>query len=273
MNPYSHRDPRSRRFIQLKASRLRLELILVSLHRTMRRLRTKRHAKQIRRIASNRKVDHEFGRHRRDVPAQKRYTQLAERATVVHRENAETMHLKRHPATNLQYAGTWVLSHCIVSNHTWQALPRRSEGINTLPRLHFFILNDTILHMLAHHSIPLITHLPYKHHVEITRHRHRQLPTRLARPRPTLSTPILKMEHTRSFLRNPKLLSRTRSRHLYRRPIRWTGSCTMGFRDSRICNISLAAFLAEFLSAYPTAAGQYHWVAVMSPKESKRRLS
>ncbi|OCT46463.1 Choline transport protein [Cladophialophora carrionii] len=33
-----------------------------------------------------------------------------------------------------------------------------------------------------------------------------------------------------------------------------------------ICNLSLAASLAEFLSAYPTAGGQYHWVAVISWK-------
>lgn len=26
-----------------------------------------------------------------------------------------------------------------------------------------------------------------------------------------------------------------------------------------ICNLALAASLAEFLSAYPTAGGQYHW--------------
>lgn len=34
-----------------------------------------------------------------------------------------------------------------------------------------------------------------------------------------------------------------------------------------ICNLSLAASLAEFLSAYPTAGGQYHWVAVISWKK------
>ncbi|EXJ96496.1 hypothetical protein A1O1_01622 [Capronia coronata CBS 617.96] len=33
-----------------------------------------------------------------------------------------------------------------------------------------------------------------------------------------------------------------------------------------ICNLCLAASLAEFLSAYPTAGGQYHWVAVISWK-------
>ncbi len=33
-----------------------------------------------------------------------------------------------------------------------------------------------------------------------------------------------------------------------------------------ICNLCLAASLSEFLSAYPTAGGQYHWVAVISWK-------
>ncbi|KAL2421270.1 Choline transport protein [Exophiala dermatitidis] len=33
-----------------------------------------------------------------------------------------------------------------------------------------------------------------------------------------------------------------------------------------ICNLCLASSLAEFLSAYPTAGGQYHWVAVISWK-------
>ncbi|KAF5014955.1 hypothetical protein F66182_13879, partial [Fusarium sp. NRRL 66182] len=28
-----------------------------------------------------------------------------------------------------------------------------------------------------------------------------------------------------------------------------------------ICNLCIAASLAEFLSMYPTAGGQYHWVA------------
>ncbi|PHH59033.1 hypothetical protein CDD81_3854 [Ophiocordyceps australis] len=41
----------------------------------------------------------------------------------------------------------------------------------------------------------------------------------------------------------------------------WTGLITAG-----ICNVCIAASLAEFLSAYPTAGGQYHWVAVSWPK-------
>lgn len=34
-----------------------------------------------------------------------------------------------------------------------------------------------------------------------------------------------------------------------------------------VCNLALAASLAEFLSAYPTAGGQYHWVAVIAWKK------
>ena len=34
-----------------------------------------------------------------------------------------------------------------------------------------------------------------------------------------------------------------------------------------VCNLSIAVSLAEFLSAYPTAGGQYHWVAVISWKK------
>ncbi len=37
-----------------------------------------------------------------------------------------------------------------------------------------------------------------------------------------------------------------------------------GLVTSGICDLCLAASLAEFLSAYPTAGGQYHWVAVVS---------
>ncbi|KAL4898696.1 amino acid permease [Aspergillus ambiguus] len=39
------------------------------------------------------------------------------------------------------------------------------------------------------------------------------------------------------------------------------GLVTAGF-----CNLCIATSLAEFLSAYPTAGGQYHWVAVSWPK-------
>ncbi|KAL6824596.1 amino acid/polyamine transporter I [Trichoderma sp. SZMC 28015] len=37
-----------------------------------------------------------------------------------------------------------------------------------------------------------------------------------------------------------------------------------GLVTAGICNLCIAASLAEFLSAYPTAGGQYHWVAAIS---------
>lgn len=37
-----------------------------------------------------------------------------------------------------------------------------------------------------------------------------------------------------------------------------------GLVAAGICNLCLAASMSEFLSAYPTAGGQYHWVAVIS---------
>jgi amino acid permease (GABA permease) len=43
-------------------------------------------------------------------------------------------------------------------------------------------------------------------------------------------------------------------------------SVVWGLVTAGICNLCLAASLAEFLSAYPTAGGQYHWVAVISWK-------
>ena len=39
---------------------------------------------------------------------------------------------------------------------------------------------------------------------------------------------------------------------------------SVGLITAGICNLALAASMAEFLSAYPTAGGQYHWVAVIS---------
>lgn len=44
-------------------------------------------------------------------------------------------------------------------------------------------------------------------------------------------------------------------------------SVIWGLITAGVCNLSLAASLAEFLSAYPTAGGQYHWVAVISWKK------
>lgn len=40
-----------------------------------------------------------------------------------------------------------------------------------------------------------------------------------------------------------------------------------------ICNLCLSASLAEFLSAYPTAGGQYHWAAIVSWKRWSRGIS
>lgn len=50
-------------------------------------------------------------------------------------------------------------------------------------------------------------------------------------------------------------------------------SVIWGLITAGICNLCLAASLAEFLSAYPTAGGQYHWVAVISWKSYQPLLS
>lgn len=44
-------------------------------------------------------------------------------------------------------------------------------------------------------------------------------------------------------------------------------SVLWGLITAGVCNSSLAFSLSEFLSAYPTAGGQYHWVAVISWKK------
>lgn len=41
-------------------------------------------------------------------------------------------------------------------------------------------------------------------------------------------------------------------------------SVLWGLITAGVCSLCLAASLAEFLSAYPTAGGQYHWVAVIA---------
>ncbi|CAI6088268.1 unnamed protein product [Clonostachys chloroleuca] len=46
-----------------------------------------------------------------------------------------------------------------------------------------------------------------------------------------------------------------------------------GLLTAGVCNLALAASLAEFLSAYPTAGGQYHWVAMVAPESLKTGLS
>ncbi|KAB8068386.1 amino acid/polyamine transporter I [Aspergillus leporis] len=43
-------------------------------------------------------------------------------------------------------------------------------------------------------------------------------------------------------------------------------SVIWGLVTAGSCNLCIAASLAEFLSAYPTAGGQYHWVAVSWPQ-------
>ncbi|KAI5860925.1 amino acid/polyamine transporter I [Durotheca rogersii] len=40
-----------------------------------------------------------------------------------------------------------------------------------------------------------------------------------------------------------------------------------------VCNLCLAASLAEFLSAYPTAGGQYHWAAIVAWRRWSRGIS
>lgn len=50
-------------------------------------------------------------------------------------------------------------------------------------------------------------------------------------------------------------------------------SVIWGLITAGICSICLASSLAEFLSAYPTAGGQYHWVAIVSPSSMQRFLS
>ncbi|EGX88941.1 amino acid/polyamine transporter I [Cordyceps militaris CM01] len=43
-------------------------------------------------------------------------------------------------------------------------------------------------------------------------------------------------------------------------------SIVWGLVTAGACNLCIATSLAEFLSAYPTAGGQYHWVAVSWPR-------
>ncbi|KAL4755482.1 hypothetical protein BDW72DRAFT_163888 [Aspergillus terricola var. indicus] len=55
-----------------------------------------------------------------------------------------------------------------------------------------------------------------------------------------------------------------------------SGGCTSviwGLVTAGVCNICTAASLAEFLSAWPTAGGQYHWVAAISWKRQMPILS
>ncbi|WFD43806.1 hypothetical protein MPSI1_002471 [Malassezia psittaci] len=50
-------------------------------------------------------------------------------------------------------------------------------------------------------------------------------------------------------------------------------SVIWGLVTAGICNVCLAMSLSEFLSAFPTAGGQYHWVAFVSPPKYRRILS
>lgn len=52
-----------------------------------------------------------------------------------------------------------------------------------------------------------------------------------------------------------------------------SSSVIWGLMVAGVCNLCLAASLAEFLSAYPTAGGQYHWAAIISWKRSSRAIS
>ncbi|KAF2157542.1 amino acid transporter [Myriangium duriaei CBS 260.36] len=50
-------------------------------------------------------------------------------------------------------------------------------------------------------------------------------------------------------------------------------SVIWGFVTAGFCNLCIAASLAEFIAAYPTAGGQYHWVAALSPPAWRPVLS
>lgn len=50
-------------------------------------------------------------------------------------------------------------------------------------------------------------------------------------------------------------------------------SVIWGLMVAGCCNLCLAASLAEFLSAYPTAGGQYHWVAIIAGQRWSRSMS
>lgn len=43
-----------------------------------------------------------------------------------------------------------------------------------------------------------------------------------------------------------------------------------GLIAAGVFNLCLAVSMAEFLSAFPTAGGQYHWAAIISPKKWTR---
>ncbi|PHH77526.1 hypothetical protein CDD80_503 [Ophiocordyceps camponoti-rufipedis] len=54
-----------------------------------------------------------------------------------------------------------------------------------------------------------------------------------------------------------------------------SGGCSAvvwGLLTSGVCNMCLAASMAEFLSAYPTAGGQYHWAAIIAGRRAGRAV-
>lgn len=52
-----------------------------------------------------------------------------------------------------------------------------------------------------------------------------------------------------------------------------SSSVIWGLVVAGLCNLCLAASLAEFLSAFPTAGGQYHWAAIVAWERSSRAIS
>ncbi|PFH57108.1 hypothetical protein XA68_15500 [Ophiocordyceps unilateralis] len=54
-----------------------------------------------------------------------------------------------------------------------------------------------------------------------------------------------------------------------------SGGCSAvvwGLVTAGVCNLCLAASMAEFLSAYPTAGGQYHWAAIIAGRRAGRAI-
>ncbi|RPB08284.1 amino acid transporter [Morchella conica CCBAS932] len=95
---------------------------------------------------------------------------------------------------------------------------------------------------------------------------------------PLLHKPALERNHTKlsmlglafAILNSWTALSASLSIAL---PSGGPSAVVWGLVVSGVCNLCLAASLAEFLAEYPTAGGQYHWVAVVSPAEWMPLLS
>ena len=56
-------------------------------------------------------------------------------------------------------------------------------------------------------------------------------------------------------------------------PAGGSSSVILGLLVAGTCNLCLAASLGEFLSAYPTAGGQYHWAAIVAPPRLSKGIS